>query len=231
MTIHVTITHKHVGAPASNQYGRFAVKPATVGQQKFIAKLLEERDHQLGELDPATVALKEASSIIDHLLRLPVKSGKEPLASDRQLAFIEALKTQREGAEAYVAQFMNGYGSAPLTAYGARMLIDTLLTMPNLPARQVQVEVGAYLYNGIVYSLRKSPQSGKLHAYHWNDQTSAWDYSGNVKYELRPEHRLSFVEASNFGALTGTCVHCGRTLTDAKSVRIGLGTSCRKKYQ
>jgi hypothetical protein len=221
--------HKTAGSIAGNQYGTFTVRYASPAQQRFIAKLLDERDHTLGDIDPATVNVQHASGIIDQLLKSPVRADKVTLLSDKQLAFINSLRGSRVGGEDFLVDFLTKQDIAidALPSQSAKSLIDGLLRLPAV-MREVTVDVGAYLHDGVVYSVRRGRESGKLHAYNWQD--SAWVYSGNVKYELKPEMRLSLVEAMEFGAQTGTCVHCGRTLTDPDSVRFGIGSTCRKRY-
>jgi hypothetical protein len=223
---------KAPGTPASNQYGKFAVKYASSNQQRFITKLLAERKHELGELDPSTVALKEASAIIDTLLRCPVKVDRSRVCSEKQASFIESLASQVPNGKDHLSLVLmeNAVRSvAELPAQVATEVINKFRSMPVLP-REVQVDVGAYKYEGIVYSVRRARESKKLHAYHWSTDSAEWVYSGNIKYQLRPEHRLTHDEAREFGATTGTCVHCGRTLTDEASVRYGMGSTCRRKY-
>jgi hypothetical protein len=221
---------KTAGAPASNQYGQFAVRYASTAQQNYIRKLLDERNHEFEDLDPASVNVQNASHIIDQLLRSPVRPDRVAPASDRQLAYIEALKFQRQGGEDYLRQFYVGYGSNKLTAPDAKYLIDNLLKLPFI-VRHVVVEVGAYRYNGELYSVRKGQQSGNIHAYRYSPATNNWEFARGIAFELRPEMRLSLAEAMDYGVQTGSCIHCGRTLTDAKSVRYGLGTHCRKFYR
>lgn len=225
----MTTIFKPAGAPASNQYGQFTVRYASTAQQNYIRKLLDERDHKFGDLDPATVNVQNASHIIDQLLRSPVRPDKVAPASDRQLAFIEALKYQRQGAELFIQQFYDGYGSNKLTAPDAKYLIDNLLALPAI-VRQVVVEVGAYRYNGTIYSVRRGRESGNLNAFSWDSATNQWAYAGAIKFELRPEHRLCLEEALTFGVQTGSCVHCGVTLTNKTSAMVGMGPVCRKKY-
>lgn len=229
----MTTAHKPAGAPAKNQYGNFAVKFASTNQQRFITKLLAERKHELGELDPSTVSLKEASSVIDQLLRCPVKVDRSRVCSDKQANFIESLASQLPNGKAHLELMLmeNAVKSvAELPAQVASQLIERLRSLPRAP-REVVVDVGAYKYEGVVYSVRKSRESQKLHAFRWDAEYSEWVYAGDVKYLLRPQHRLSHDEAREFGATTGTCVHCGRTLTDEASVRYGMGSTCRKKYK
>lgn len=225
----MSTTFKPAGSQAGNQYGKFTVRYASPAQQRYIRKLLDERIHEFADLDPATVNVQNASHIIDQLLRSPVRPDKIAPASEKQLAFIEALKFQRQDAHEFVRQFFVGYGSDKLTAPDAKLLIDSLLKLP-LIVRQVAVDVGAYRYDQELYSVRKSRESGKLHAYKYEPATNIWSYAGKTIFDLRPEHKLSLAEAMEYGVQTGVCIHCGRTLTDAKSVRYGLGTHCRKFY-
>lgn len=225
-------TYKPAGAPASNQYGQFAVHYASPAQQRYIAKLLSERDHTLTDVDPATVNLKHASDIIDSLLKFPLKSEFVVRASDKQVSFIESLVQSKVDGQTRLDRYLSDMSITSvgqLTSVTARKVIDGLLQLPSIP-RDVQVDVGAYAYDGVLYSVRKARESGKLHAYHWSSASNKWEYSGNIKYDLRPEHRLSLADAMDFGIQTGTCVHCGRTLTDKDSVRYGMGSTCRKKY-
>jgi hypothetical protein len=226
----MSITFKPAGSPASNQYGQFTVRYASPAQQRYIRKLLDERAHEFGDLNPATVNVQNASHVIDQLLRSPVRPDKVAPASDKQLAFIESLKFQRDGAEQFIQQFYAGYGSDQLTAPDAKYLIDNLLKLPAV-VRQVVVEVGAYRYNGTIYSVRRGRESGNLNAFHWSPDTNQWTYAGATKYELRPEHRLSLAEALTFGVQTGSCAHCGITLTNKTSAMVGMGPTCRKKYE
>lgn len=226
----MSTTFKQAGTPASNQYGQFAVRYASPAQQNYIRKLLDERDHKFEDLDPASVNVQNASHIIDQLLRSPVRPDRVAPASDKQLAYIEALKFQRDGAPKFIEDFYQGYGSTNLTAPDAKYLIDQLLRMPYI-VRQAVVEVGAYQLNDTLYSVRKSRESGKLHAFRYNSGTNNWEFARGIVFELRPEMKLSLAEAMDYGVQTGSCVHCGRTLTDAKSVRFGLGTHCRKFYR
>lgn len=222
--------YKTAGSPASNQYGEFKVRYASSAQQKFIAKLLGERDHQLGALDPATVNAKHASDIINQLLQSPMKSGLVRQASDKQLAFIDKLVVDSFDRRDLLARFLSDWGvSNPrdLDVSKVSLLIDSLMAVQVAPPT-VQVTVGAYRHGGVIYSVRKGRQSGNIHAFHF--ENGEWVYSGRVKYDIKPEERLSRQEALEWGVSTGVCVHCGITLTDPKSVARGMGPTCQKKY-
>lgn len=225
----MTINHRPAGSPASNQYGTFTVRYASPAQQRFIAKLLDERDHTLGALDPATVNVQNASSIIDQLLAFPVRADKVVHASDKQRGFITSLRASKVNGDIIVDEALTKLGITldQITSPQARNLIDRLLNAPSIP-KTVKVEVGAYMHKGVVYSVRRGVQSGNLNAFRWDG--GEWVYAGAVKYEIDPSERMTLMDAMNFGAGTGVCVHCGRTLVDPTSVRLGIGSTCRKKY-
>jgi hypothetical protein len=223
----VSTTFKPAGAPASNQYGQFTVRYASTAQQNYIRRLLAERDHEFGDLDPATVNVQNASHIIDQLLRTPIKNAYVVPASDRQLDYIRNLRTQRDGADSFLQTVP---ALDKLNAYQAKKVIDGLLALPRI-FKEV-VPVGAYRHNGQIYSVRQGRESGRRHAFEWSAESKQWLYAGSVTtHALVIEERLSLAEAMSFGVQTGSCIHCGRTLTDKNSVRFGMGTTCRKKYE
>jgi len=57
----------------------------------------------------------------------------------------------------------------------------------------------------------------------------AFDYAPGVIYKLTEKDRMTMAQASEFGALYGTCVRCGRTLTKEKSIERSMGPVCAGK--
>lgn len=121
----------------------------------------------------------------------------------------------------------------PVASVGASVVIPA----PSLPViatpvaiPKVLVEVGAYNHGGEIYRVKASTY-GKRHAYKWDANRKKWVYANGVIYKIVPAERLTLNDAMRFGAQTGSCVHCGRTLTDPESVRYGLGTVCIKRYK
>lgn len=56
-----------------------------------------------------------------------------------------------------------------------------------------------------------------------------FQYAPGITKTLRPEWRMSMEEAKAFGALYGTCMCCGRTLTREDSIERAMGSTCAKK--
>lgn len=55
-------------------------------------------------------------------------------------------------------------------------------------------------------------------------------YVAGARDKLRPEWKLTLEDAKAFGALYGTCVRCGRTLTLEESIERAMGSTCAKKF-
>ena len=227
----MTTKAKKAGSKAGNQYGTFKVKYCSLNQARFIEKLLNERVHDM-TINPNEVNIKHASRIIDELLKCPKRPEAIVPISEKQLSFLDLLLQSRQGAENYKSDYLreNKLVSVhELNKDQATTFINTLLTLPKI-VKQIQVEVGAYRHNGVIYSVRKGRQSGNIHAFTFNQETKTWDYARGIVYELQPNERLTRIEAIAFGSLTGTCVHCGATLTQRKSVLNGMGAVCESKY-
>lgn len=49
-------------------------------------------------------------------------------------------------------------------------------------------------------------------------------------YQIDPAWKMSLEQAKQFGALYGTCIRCGRTLTREDSIERMMGSTCAKKF-
>lgn len=56
-----------------------------------------------------------------------------------------------------------------------------------------------------------------------------FEYAPGAIRNLLPEWKMTLDEAREFGVLYGTCVVCGRTLTDETSISRGIGPVCEAK--
>lgn len=214
----------------------------TVKQVGFIASLVKSRKGadevvakalaSAGKPSVDELPKRSASTLINTLLTLPEADAPAKPASEAQVNYIVNLAKRKQNGAETVQQALVTAGVAEaslLNTDQAKSLIDLLGRTPDI-RRVVQVEVGAYNHDGVVYSVRQGAY-GRFRAYKWNDSIRKWVEAGAVLFDIVPEERLSLVDAMRFGAQTGTCVHCGRTLTDADSVRYGLGTVCIKRYK
>jgi len=211
-------------------FGDRQVRGASPRQAAFIDRLMEERvfdPEQVGAESGAMVNIRHASRVIEYLLSCPKKHfdrpAEEPPASPKAREWAQALILERVGGEQYAHLDLSG-------RFTVSKVIDNLR---NAPKRPLDIEVGAYRLDGTVYSVRRTLESKVLYAVHWVEYADGWgqserDYS--IVYRIDPASRLSLKEAVEFAAQVGACVHCGRTLTDPKSILSGMGPVCSSKY-
>ena len=217
-------TH-HQGKPVGTQvFGDRYVRGCTGKQAAFINRLLEERVHTLPYKRAEDINIRHASRVIEHLLAQP-KNAAAPArpATTAQVAFVLSLAPARQGG----AELLSKHDMAALAFDDASLLITTLKA---LPLRTTTIEVGAYRHDGVVWSVRSNLDNDRLYAVRWlGNGWSARDYK--VVLDMTQAERLTLSEAKEFGVLTGCCCHCGRTLTDQKSVTAGIGPVCAQRYQ
>jgi len=223
---------KPAGSRASNGYGEFKVIPCSPAQARFIQRLLDERVHEFQIENASLINKKHASRIIETLLACPKKPESINPASDKQVAFITSLIEQKATGYLTVHRYLcdaKVKTTNELDRDIARKLITHLTALPDKP-RPILVTVGAYKKDGIYYSIRKVRDSEALYALEYVPSTKEWTKNRSIIRQLVPEDRLTLSDASAFGVATGTCVHCGRTLTLQKSVVAGMGKWCASHY-
>jgi len=219
--------HKRAGSKAGNQYGTYKVRTITTAQQNFLKKLLEQKKH---DIDVSAINFEEinvqwGTELIETLIKAEDKY--ERLASERQIEYVKSLANNRVGGDV-VLQSLNDNS----TAKEVSVWIEQLRNSPYAKTSTI-AETGAYRYNGVVYSVRKGRQSGNWQVFSINPETNSWEYNRTAYkylYELKDTDRLTLNEAIEASGQTGSCVHCGLTLTALKSVAGGMGSTCAKRY-
>lgn len=223
-----TKTHKRAGSKAGNQYGTYKVRTITNAQVNFLKKLLEQKKHNVdvSAINFEEINVQWGTELIDQLLKAEDKV--ERLASERQVAFVKSLAQNKVGGEILLGLLEQ----RELTAKEASTWIEQLKNSSN--ARSITItDTGAYRYNGVVYSVRKGRQSGNWQVFSLNTDTNKWEYDKvayKYLYYITASDRLTLNEAIEASGQTGSCVHCGITLTAVKSVAGGMGSTCAKKY-
>jgi hypothetical protein len=231
-----TTTHRTGGSRGANGYGEYTVRNASPKQIAFIEKLLATKNHNYNNLNLAELNVQGAGEIINALLSCDNKAGIVIPPTDRQVQFAQSLVTSKEGGQGLLANVLQAKGVHELSQLGRADVSAIINSLKNVKDAPMKItEVGAYLLDGIIYSIRQSNESKK-----W----SVWTYEGGnvnkyvrndvVKKEVlkkvEPKDRLTLELAIKYSAQVGICVHCGRTLTLLKSVAGGMGAICAKKY-
>lgn len=231
-----TTTHRKGGSTGANGYGQYKVRHASPKQIAFIENLLNTKDHNYNNLNLAELNVQGAGEIINALLSCDNKAGVVIPPTERQVSFAQTLIKTKEGGQSLLANVLQSKGVHELSQLSrgdVSAIINSLKSAKEVPM-QIN-EVGAYLFDGVVYSVRQANETKK-----W----SVWTYDGNaqkfvrndpatkdVLKKLQPTDRLTLDLAIKYSAQVGLCVHCGRTLTVLKSVAGGIGPICAKRYQ
>lgn len=231
-----TTTHRKGGSRGANGYGEYKVRNASPKQIAFIEKLLATKNHNYNNLNLAELNVQGAGEVINSLLSCDNKAGVVIPPTERQVQFAQSLVTSKEGGQGLLANVLQAKGVHELSQLGRADVSAIINSLKNVKDAPMKItEVGAYLLDGVIYSIRQSNESKK-----W----SVWTYEGGnvnkyvrndvVKNEVlkkvEPKDRLTLELAIKYSAQVGICVHCGRTLTLLKSVAGGMGAICAKKY-
>lgn len=85
----------------------------------------------------------------------------------------------------------------------------------------------------LVYSFKGTyldrPDPGMKTLWDVNRDSVSFEYASGAMRMIRPEWRMSLEQAKEFGALYGTCIKCGRTLTLEESIERSMGPICAGK--
>ena len=229
-------THRTGGSRGANGYGEYQVRYASPKQQLFLKTLLETKAHSFGDVDVATLNVQGAGELITKLMALPNKAGVVVAPSEKQVSFANALIKKKEGGVETLNHYLRNRKVSSLEELDRKdvsEIINTLKVAKEVTPPIKITEVGAYLLDGVVYSIRQNSETKR-----W----SVWTYSDVVKkfvrnndkfdvlYQVETTDRLTLELAIKHSAQVGICVHCGRTLTLLKSVAGGMGAICAKKY-
>lgn len=100
----------------------------------------------------------------------------------------------------------------------------------------MELEDGVYKVGNTIYKV-KHAKTGNQWAHRLefvNEQpnkggmlAATFEFAGKPKtLGIRPDHKLTYEAAKEFGALYGVCCCCGRLLTNELSIHLGIGPVC-----
>jgi hypothetical protein len=230
-----TTTHRKGGSRGANGYGEYTVRNASPKQIAFIEKLLATKNHNYNNLNLAELNVQGAGEVINALLSCDNKAGVVIPPTDRQVQFAQSLVTSKEGGQGLLANVLQAKGVHELSQLGRADVSAIINSLKNVKDAPMKItEVGAYLLDGTIYSIRQSNESRKWSVWTYSAEANKYVRNDVVKNEVlkkvEPKDRLTLELAIKYSAQVGICVHCGRTLTLLKSVAGGMGAICAKKY-
>ena len=233
-------THKAGGARGGNAYGAYTVRYASDKQINFIKTLLSTKEHNYTLSDEVLSKLnvQGAGELITSLVNLPTKADVVIPPTERQVSFAQSLILSKEGGQemlANVLQSRKALSLEQLSRSDVSAIINGLKVAPELSVSIKISEVGAYLLDGVIYSIRQGRESKKWQVWTYSSIESKYarlpkDEEVAILKKIQPADRLTLENAIKYSVQTGICCHCGRTLTQLKSVTGGIGPICAKKY-
>jgi len=236
-----TTKHRTGGSRGANGYGEYQVRHASPKQQLFIKSLLETKEHDYTLTDESISKLnvQGAGELITILLAKPNKAGVVLSATEKQLAYAQALILKKQGSLATLNAFLQKnkvHTLEELPKSDVSTLINELRYKSDKEVPISITDVGAYLLNGTFYSIRKGNQSKKWQVWTYDKNFGKYlrepiqTKEDSILQQLVPTDRLTLETAIKYSVQTGVCCHCGRTLTVLKSVAGGIGPICAKRY-
>lgn len=223
-------------------------KSATQKQIDWIAALLDKKAWN----DEAAVAPKFITRAA--VINLAISWAKDPGAMGAAVSDVATAAELGDRVNQILAHGGTGADDpaawAPFTVQGASKMIDWLRALPfkaDAPvpapapkAERVELEDGMYLVDGNYYKVQHAvhgsgnqyaklaviesvPGSEGAGSDTW---TVSFEYARGAIAKIRPEHKLTYEQAKEFGMIYGTCCRCGRTLTDELSIALGIGPVC-----
>lgn len=206
-------------------FGKHLVRQLSDRQASFIEKLMSERKFDATRIPTdvdGSINVRQASRIIDYLLSCEYAVAR--LATPKQLSFLKSLIEKRVDTD----NRADNIDYATLTFEDASALITYFKEQPESVAK---IDVGAYIFEGVKYSVRKNVDNDYLYAVHWlEDEKRFSERDYRIVKKMTMDMKMSFEDAQLFGIQTGVCIYCHKVLTDIKSVAMGMGEWCFKKH-
>ena len=234
-----TTTHRKGGSTGANGYGEYKVRYASDKQKKFIEQLLATKNHSYNNLNINDLNVQGAGEIINALLSCDNKAGVVIAPTERQVQFAQSLVTTKEGGQELLANVLQSKGVHSLEQLSRGDVSAIINSLKNTKTKEVPIkisEVGAYLLDETIYSIRQGNESKKWQVWSYNAEAEKYlrndkEVEKNVLETVEESNRLTLEQAVKYSAQTGICCHCGRVLTVLKSVAGGIGPICAKRYK
>ena len=234
-----TTTHRKGGSKGANGYGEYKVRNASPKQIAFIEKLLATKNHNYNNLNLAELNVQGAGEVINSLLSCDNKAGVVTPPTERQVQFAQSLVTSKEGGQGLLANVLQSKGVNELSQLSRADVSAIINSLKTSKTKEVVVkisEVGAYLVDETIYSIRQGQESKKWQVWSYSDEVKKYqrntkEVETEVLNKVEVTNRLTLSQAIKYSAQVGICCHCGRTLTVLKSVAGGIGPICAKRYR
>ena len=155
------------------------------------------------------------------------------LASNAQISYLRSLLITRVEDEAESQRFVEwldrkGHTLDKVTASEKIRKYAPMPEVRSIFAATPELDEGMYRMNDEIFKVYRT-QAGHLATKQLIE--GCFEYTGRKPlHSLTAEHRMSLVEAQEYGRITGICCNCGRKLTNEESIEAGIGPICASKF-
>lgn len=161
-------------------------------------------------------------------------------ATAKQASYAKSLAAERapQAITAPIQSILTALAAGTATAGQASWCIESLLKLPKAPQAAPsgqKADKGYYMHKGSVYVVVASKENPdrtyakRLELPQGGATKGRWVYAPGMLHTLSWADKMTQEQARAFGKLHGVCAICGATLTDPKSVELGIGPVCLKK--
>jgi hypothetical protein len=161
-------------------------------------------DNVLATQSPATEAQ------INFLVKLLAEKIEDPSKSLDAIAWVNEHRMSKATASAKISEYM------------------AMPTVRDAFSSKSELDEGMYRMNDEIFKVYRT-QAGHLATKQLIE--GCFEYTGRKPlHSLTAEHRMTLVEAQEYGRITGICCNCGRKLTNEESIEAGIGPICAGKF-
>lgn len=167
-------------------------------------------------------------------------------ASDKQIAFIERLMSEKDlegtwSTSGMVQTWRDMLDNGTLTGPEASQIIESLLSAPRKPNPQ-DATPGVYRKDGAIFVVKPNRDKTAFYAKKLveiggerlteSDDVVNFEmvYAPGIVRTLTQADRMPLADATALMTRYGRCINCGRHLKAAKSVAAGIGPVCAQAF-
>lgn len=152
-------------------------------------------------------------------------------ATEAQINFLVKLLAEKIEDPAKALDAIKWVNEHKLSKALASEKITEYMAMPGVRtafSSTPELDEGMYRMNDEIFKVYRT-QAGHLATKQLIE--GCFEYTGRKPlHSLTAEHRMSLVEAQEYGRITGICCNCGRKLTKESSIAAGIGPICAGNF-
>jgi hypothetical protein len=215
------------------------ITPPSPRQLDYIRTLVTERvqaitalaDDERKRLLSQPETTRDASNLIDRLRRLPADPKQVDAGAQAKIDGLVAVLDQLDARDrSFASDLVRSFRQRGDLSERQWPWVERLTAKATAPKVE-PAEPGLYMVDGNIVKVYLT-QNRRLatKVLHANGSHGSFSYSPGWLAKVRPEHRLTEEQARAFGKQHGFCCACALDLDDDRSLAVGYGPVCAKRY-